>query len=126
MVGLDRDVARLRTEAETDAEQIREEARAEAQRNQSEAEQMNALAQQTLADAEKEADLATSRMVARQESVREELRAASNRVLQVIAELEASMEGRDEGVIVVREPDGGPPTVHEPSAEALPEAPPAP
>lgn len=124
MVGLDRDVARLRTEAETDAERIREEARAEAQRNQSEAEQMNSLAHQTLADAEKEAGLAISRMVARQESVREELRAASNRVLQVIADLEASMEGRDEGVIVVREPDGGPPTIQVPSAETLPEAPP--
>jgi hypothetical protein len=82
------------------------------------------LARQTLVDAEKEAGLATSRMVARQESVREELRAASNRVLQVIAELEASMEGRDEGVIVVREPEAGSKTVLGPSAEALPEAPP--
>ena len=74
----------------------REEARAEAQRNQSEAEQMNTLAQQALADAEKEAGQVTSRMAARQEAVREELRAASTRVLEVIAELEASMEGRDE------------------------------
>jgi DivIVA domain-containing protein len=124
MVGLDRDVARLRSEAEADAVKIREEARAEAQRVQSEAGEMNALARQTLADAEEEAGLATSRMVARQESVREELRAASNRVIQVIAELEASMEHQD-GVIVVREPDDEAPTIHGPTEEALPEAPPA-
>jgi len=123
MVGLDRDVARLRTEAEADAAKIREEAQTEAQRIRSEAGEMNALARQRLAEAEEEASLATSGMVAQQESVREELRAASNRVLQVIGELEASI-GRQDAVIVVREPDGDA-TVHQPSGEALPEAPPA-
>ena len=125
MVGLDRDVARLRSEAEADAARIREEAQTEAERIQAEAGEMNALARQRLADAEEEAGLATSRMVARQEAVREELRATSNRVLQVIGELEASIE-RQDGVIVVREPDGDDPTIHEPSGEVLPEAPPAP
>ena len=47
MVGLDRDVARLRSEAEADAAKIREEAQTEAQRIQAEAGEMNALAQAT-------------------------------------------------------------------------------
>jgi DivIVA domain-containing protein len=96
MVGLDKDVARIRGEAQADAERILEEARTEASEIQTQAERMQTVAQQTLMQAQTEAERATAAFRSRQGSVRSELRATCSQVLQMISNLEEAI-GPEQG-----------------------------
>jgi DivIVA domain-containing protein len=124
MVGLDKDVERIRGQAQADAEHIIVEATGEAFRIQTQAERLQAAAKQTLMQAENEAERATSMLTSRQESVRSELRATCSQVLKLIADLEEAigLEQDEEPIVLEEHGDEAPDApVMEPTS--LPDAP---
>ena len=124
MIGLDQDVAKIREEAEAEAGRILEEANAAATRIQEDAEQLRLRAKEALLKAKLDADRASSGRHRRQEALRTELSVTCSKVLQMIAEMEASIEQEQNDDRIVIE-DLGDQTTGEPAIGpmGIPDAP---
>jgi len=98
LVSLDRELAKIRTEAEAEAGQIVSDARTEAHRMRLEAEEARNAAAHEAKQARKEAERSVTELTARRDSMLGELRNTFGGMLDVIGKLAASIDiGPDEG-----------------------------
>jgi DivIVA domain-containing protein len=112
----DREVERLRADAEADTERTLAEARAEADRirldAQSRAEEARGLAERILKDAQLEAERAVSGLASRREALLDDLRSIRGRLLGATRDLDATIEGatRADEVVVLEDARRGEPS----------------
>jgi cell division septum initiation protein DivIVA len=94
LAGLDREVEKIRADADADAKQIVEHARSEAYRVSREAEDARAAATMAAQRASKQAEKSVAEMEARRGEVLQELRRTCSGFLDVIGNLAASIEAK--------------------------------
>jgi cell division septum initiation protein DivIVA len=93
LVALDRDVEKIRAEAEAEAEQIVARARSEAYRVQHEAEEARTTSAQASRQAREDAERSLAELTSQRESMLGELRRTCGTFLEVIRTLAASIDG---------------------------------
>jgi cell division septum initiation protein DivIVA len=111
--GLDREVERIRAEAEAEAKQILEHARSEAYRVSREAEDARVAATMAAQRATKRAERSVSEMEARRAEVLRQLRTTCSGFLEVVQNLTASIDGKG-SVEPVEQGNGSAPKAEEP------------
>lgn len=121
----DRDVEKLRQDAEAEAVRIVAEAKSEADRIQREAERLHAEAEakadRVLAEARTEADKILSSLASRREGLLDELRVIRDRMVDTTRGIEATIEaGVRDQVVVLGEPGENEPADVASSSEANP------
>lgn len=93
LVALDRDVEKMRSEAEAEAEQIVSRARSEAYRVRREAEDAHTAALEASKEARAEGERSLADLTLQRDDMLDELRDTCSRFLEVIGSLAASIEG---------------------------------